>query len=102
MVEPRPLKSAVENAPDVLDVGQIGEEHDEVAQLRVVWVVEPRRDGHGIVGVEDVRRRRVVDDDRFVDRSAELREVLREGDSGRVSQARDEDDLQGEAKRSVP
>ena len=72
-----PSEAAVEHAPDILDVRQVGEEEDEVVQLRVVRVVEPRRDGNSVVWVEDVGRRRVVDDDRLVDRPTKLRQVLR-------------------------
>lgn len=39
-------------------------------------VVEPTTDRNGIVRVEDVARRRVVDDDRIANRPAELRKIL--------------------------
>jgi hypothetical protein len=40
-------------------------------------VVEPRRDGHGVVDVENIRSWRVVDDDALRHWPAELREILR-------------------------
>lgn len=48
----------------------------QVGQFRVVRVVEPARDGDGVVGVEDVRGWAVVDDDGLPDRPPELGEVL--------------------------
>jgi hypothetical protein len=63
---------AVEHASDVVDDGEVGEERDEVRQLCVVRVVEPRRDRDRVIRMEDVRRRRVVDDDRIANRPAQL------------------------------
>ena len=48
----------------------------QVRQFSIVWVVEPARDGHGVVWVEDVRCWRVVNNDRLAYRPAELRQVL--------------------------
>lgn len=42
-----------------------------------VRVIEPRRDGNGVVDVEDVRCGRVVDNDALAHRSSKLREILR-------------------------
>jgi hypothetical protein len=39
-------------------------------------VVEPRGDWHGVVRVEDVRRGRVVQDNRVGNRTAQLRQIL--------------------------
>jgi len=55
---------------------QVREEGAEVSELRIVWVVEPRGYRHRIVRVEDVGRRRVIDDDGVCYRTAELREIL--------------------------
>ena len=41
------------------------EERDEVQQLVVGGVVEPRDHRHGVVGVEQIRRGRVVHNDRL-------------------------------------
>jgi hypothetical protein len=49
----------------------------QIGQFRIVRVGKPRRDRDGIVGMENVRSGRVVDDDRFAERSAELRQILR-------------------------
>ena len=38
----------------VIDVDEVAQERAEIHQLRIVGVVEPRRDGDGIVGVENV------------------------------------------------
>ena len=73
----QPLQAAVKHTADVVAPCEVGEEGAEVRELRVVGVVEPARDGHRVVRVEDVRRGRVVDDDRVRDRPPELREVLR-------------------------
>jgi hypothetical protein len=67
---------AVENTSDVVHYRQVREEGTHVGELGVVWVVEPRRDGHGVVRVEDVGRGRVVDDDAGLHLAAELGEVL--------------------------
>ena len=48
----------------------------QVCQFGIVWVVEPARDGHGVVWVEDVRCWRVVNDDCLAYGPAELRQVL--------------------------
>lgn len=48
----------------------------EVGQLCIVGIVEPARDRDGVVGMEDVRSWRVVDDDRLSYRSPQLAEIL--------------------------
>lgn len=57
----------VQDHADILDLGpsQILENGDEVQQFVVVSVREPAADGYRVLGVEDVRRGRVVDDNRF-------------------------------------
>jgi hypothetical protein len=60
-------KSNVQDHADILDLGpsQILENRDEVQQFIVMSVREPAADGYRVLRVEDVRCRRVVDDDRF-------------------------------------
>lgn len=41
-----------------------------------MWVIEPRRDRHGVVGMEDVRCRRIVNDDGVCDRATKLGQIL--------------------------
>ena len=53
-LQSRTVNLAVEHAADVVHLLQVGQERAQVRQLRVVRVVEPGRDGHGVVRVEDV------------------------------------------------
>lgn len=73
---PARLSGAVEDAADIGYRGEVREEGDEIGELGVVRVVEPRGYGDSVVRVEDVRRGRVVEDDRVPDGAAELGEVL--------------------------
>lgn len=61
------LEGNVQDHADILDLGpsKILENRDEVQQFIVVSVREPAADGYRVLGVEDVRCRRVVDDDCF-------------------------------------
>lgn len=70
------LYAAIQNASNIVHRRQISEEGAKIRELRVVRVVEPRRHGHGVVGVEDVGRRRIVEDDGVPYRAPELRQVL--------------------------
>jgi hypothetical protein len=67
---------AIEDAADVVNGAEVGEEGDKVCELRIVRVVEPRRDGDRVVRVEDIGSRGVVEDDSVGDGAAELGEVL--------------------------
>jgi hypothetical protein len=60
-------KGNVQDHADILDLGpsQILENRDEVQQFIVVSVREPAADGYSVLRVEDVRSRRVVDNNRF-------------------------------------
>lgn len=71
-------KSDIENEADVLDIGagKILEYRDQVQQLVVVCVREPAADGDGVLRVEDVRGRRVVDDDGILQIPSDLGEIL--------------------------
>lgn len=68
------LTSAVEDALDITDWCEIRKERAQVGQLGVMRVIEPRRHRYSIVWVEDVRCRRVVEDDSVLNRASELRE----------------------------
>jgi hypothetical protein len=72
------LKSDIKDQADVPHVGasQVFEDGDEVQQLVVVGIREPTADGNGVLRVEDVRCRRVVDDDGVLQVSADLRQIL--------------------------
>lgn len=49
---------------------------DQVQKLVVVSVAEPAANRHGMLRVEDVARRRIVDDDGLLEIAADLTEVL--------------------------
>jgi hypothetical protein len=72
------LKSDIEDQADVPDGGasQVFENGDEIEQLVVVGIREPTADGDGVLRVENVRGRRVVDDDGVLQVAAHLRQVL--------------------------
>lgn len=72
------LKSDIEDQANVPDIrgGQVFENGDEVEQLIVVGVREPAADGDRVLRVEDVRGRGVVDNDRVLQVTAHLRQVL--------------------------
>lgn len=68
----------VENQADVLhrrprEILQYG---DEIQKLVVVSVREPTADGYGVLWVEDVRRRRIVNDYRVFEVTADHGKVL--------------------------
>lgn len=65
-----------EDGVDVVYFAQPLEEWDEIQQLGVGHVVKPRGHGHGVVGVEDVGGRRVVEDEEPVEVSAQSPQVL--------------------------
>jgi len=57
-------------------VGQILENGNEIQQLVVVSIREPTADGNGVLGMEDVGCRGVVNDDCLLQVAANLREIL--------------------------
>lgn len=71
-------KGNVQHHADILDLGpsQILENRDEVQQFVVVSVREPAADGYRVLRVEDVRRRRVINDDGFSEVTAYLGKIL--------------------------
>lgn len=70
------LERAIEDAADIVHGPEIGQERNKVRELGVVRVVEPSRDGYGVVRVEDVGCGRVVDNDARLHRPTKLREIL--------------------------
>lgn len=55
--------STIQDAPNVRYRCQVGEERDQVRQLCVVGVIKPRGHRHGVIRVEDIRCRRIVEND---------------------------------------
>jgi hypothetical protein len=72
------LKSDIQDKADVLYVcpSQVLENRDEVEELVVVGIREPTADWHGMLGVENVGCRRVVDNDCLLEVATNLRKVL--------------------------
>ena len=56
--------------------GQIFQNRDEVHQLVVMSVGEPRGNRHGVLRMEYVRRGGVVDDDCLAERTTDLAQIL--------------------------
>jgi len=59
-----------------LSPSKILENGDKVKQFIVVGVREPAADGYRMLRMEDIRSRRVINDDRFTEVTANLRKVL--------------------------
>lgn len=72
------LKSDVQYQADVGDVGarQVLEDRNKIKEFVIVGIQEPTADGNGMLWVENVRRRRVVDDDGVLEVSPYLRQVF--------------------------
>lgn len=72
------LQSHVKHQTDVADLlaREILEHRYQVEEFVVVCVREPAADGDGVLRMEDVRGRRVVDDDGVLEVAANLRKVL--------------------------
>lgn len=71
-------KTDVEDKANISHVGasQVFENGNQVKQLVVVGVGEPATNGDRVLGMENVRRRRVVDDDGVFQVSSHLRKIL--------------------------
>ena len=70
------LDGTVQDTSNVVHGSQVDKERAKVRQLGVVRVVEPCRDWHGVVRMENVRSGRVVEDDAPFHVSTELRKVF--------------------------
>ena len=72
------LQRDIKDKADVLHVAasKVLEDGDEVEELVVMRVGEPTADGDGVLGVENVRCGRVVDDDGVLEVAADLGEIL--------------------------
>jgi len=56
--------------------GEVFENGYEVQELVIVRIREPTADGDSVLWVENIRRRRVIDDDGVLQVASNLREVL--------------------------
>lgn len=72
------LESDIEDQADVPDSGtsQVLENRDQIKQFVVVCVREPTANRHGVLGVENVGCRRVIDDYCVLEVAANLGQVL--------------------------
>lgn len=72
------LESDIENQADVPDSGasQVLENRDQIEQFVIVRIREPTADRHRVLGVENVRSRRVVDDYCVLEVAPNLGQVL--------------------------
>jgi hypothetical protein len=70
------LSPHCEDLHHVLGVHHVLEKGQHVVQLAVVLVVEPAGDGDRVLGLEHVRVRGVVHDDRVLQGSAQYRHIL--------------------------
>jgi hypothetical protein len=66
------LQISVQNTSYVIHRGQIKKERAQVSQLRIMRIVKPRGHGDGVVRLEEVRSRRVIEDYRICYRSPQL------------------------------
>ena len=71
-------ESDVKNEADVRNVcaSQVFQDGNQIQQLIVVSIGEPAADRDSVLGVEDVGRRRVVDDYRVLQIAADLGQIL--------------------------
>lgn len=59
-----------------MGAGEVFENGYEVQELVIVRIREPTADGDSVLWVENIRRRRVIDDDGVLQVASNLREVL--------------------------
>ncbi len=71
-------KGDIEDQADIshLRAGEVFENWDQVKKLVIVSVGKPTADGNGMLRVENIRSRRVIDNDGFSKVSANLRKVF--------------------------
>ena len=72
------LQSNIKHQANIADLssGEVLEDGYQIEKFVIVSIREPAADWDGVLGVEDVGRRRVVDDDGLFEVSANLRQVL--------------------------
>ena len=46
--------TSIQNTSNIIYIPQVGEERAQICKFCIVWVVEPARDGDGVIGMEDV------------------------------------------------
>jgi hypothetical protein len=71
-------QSDVQNKADILHgrAGQVFENRDKVQKFVIVGIGKPTADRHRMLGMEHIRRGRVVDNDSLPKISADLRKIL--------------------------
>lgn len=70
------LSGTVEDAADIINCCEVSQEGHEVGQFGVVRIVEPGRYRDSVVGMEDVRCRRIIQDDCIAYWTTQLRQIL--------------------------
>ena len=67
------LETSIQHTSDVIYGPQVRQKGNQVSQFCVMWVVEPRRDRYGIIRMEDIGSRGIVQYDRVSYWTTELR-----------------------------
>ena len=70
------LAASVQDATDIRYRGKVSKEGYQVCEFGIMRIIEPGRDGDGIIRVENVRGGRVVQNDGVSDGAAKLRKIL--------------------------
>ena len=86
------LQSNIKHQANIADLssGEVLKDGYQIEKFIVVGIGKPAADRDGMLGVEDVRGGRVVDDDRILEVATDLRKILYRvslGESGRVRDA---------------
>lgn len=66
----------LQDGADIWRIGKRIKQRNEVKELSVVWIVEPARDWDGVLGLEDIRVRAIVDNHCVMQFATQLCEVL--------------------------
>lgn len=92
---PGRLKGDVQDHANILDLRpcQILQDGDKVKQLVVVRVREPAADGYRVLGMEDVGRRGVVDNNGFSEVPSDLGKVLHDSSESVIAPRSNDTDL---------
>lgn len=70
------LTSTVQDSPHIINSAQVSKEGNEVSQLRVVGVIKPRRNRNSIIGVENIRCWRIIQNNGIRYGATQLRQIL--------------------------
>jgi hypothetical protein len=76
LLRPKTLAITGQQRSNIGYRGQIGEKPNEVRQLGVKRIIEPRSDWDGVIGIEEIGGGRIVENDARVQRTSEHRQVL--------------------------